>query len=67
MNGVSTIRTQRDSHSHLRPVMAAHTCGPKTQDAEAGGWQILDQPGLLTETVSKVGGLRMLLSSRAPA
>jgi hypothetical protein len=31
----------------------AHTCNPNTQEPEAGGFQVPDQPGLYLETLSQ--------------
>jgi hypothetical protein len=35
------------------PGMVVHTCNLSTQEAEAGGSQVQDQPGLLGKILSK--------------
>jgi hypothetical protein len=34
--------------------MVIHACNPSTLEAEAGEWQVQDQPGLFNETLSQI-------------
>jgi hypothetical protein len=40
-------------YSVSKPDVMAHSCNPSTQEAEARGSQVGDQPGLHSETLSQ--------------
>jgi hypothetical protein len=51
--------------------MEVHACNPSTQEAEAGGLWVQDQPRLYTNSLfqnvkNKMGELEVYLSGRAP-
>jgi hypothetical protein len=43
----------QDKKFPTQPGVLMHTCNPGTQDANAGGWGVRDQPGLHCETLSQ--------------
>jgi hypothetical protein len=55
----------KKTHMKIRkPIMVIHVCNPSSQEAEAGGSQVLALPGLHDEILSQKAGWGRKIAKR---